>query len=45
MLWGAWLGFMGFGMFDLTMDHSAVTKAMWFLFGCILVFKNKDYYI
>lgn len=45
MLWGAWLGFMIFGMFDLTIDHSAITKAMWFLFGCILVFKNKDYYI
>lgn len=45
MIWGAWLGFMSFGMFDLTMDHSAITKAMWFLFGCILVFKNKDYYI
>lgn len=45
MLWGGLLGFMGFGMFDLTIDHSAVTKAMWFLFGCILVLKNKDYYI
>lgn len=45
MLWGAWLGFMSFGMFDVTIDHSAITKAMWFLFGCILVFKNKDYYI
>ena len=45
MIWGAWLGFMTFGMFDLTIDHSAITKAMWFLFGCILVFKNKDYYI
>lgn len=45
MIWGAWLGFMTFGMFDLTIDHSAITKAMWFLFGCILVFKNRKFYI
>lgn len=45
MIWGAWLGFMCFGMFDLTIDHSAITKAMWFLFGCILVFKNRKFYI
>lgn len=45
MIWGAWLGFMSFGMFDLTIDHSAITKAMWFLFGCILVFKNRKFYI
>lgn len=45
MIWGSWLGFMSFGMFDLTIDHSAITKAMWFLFGCILVFKNKRFYI
>ncbi|PWM76632.1 MAG: hypothetical protein DBY32_10935 [Phascolarctobacterium sp.] len=45
MIWGAWLAFMSFGMFDLTMHHSAVTKAMWFLFGCILVFKNRRIYI
>lgn len=45
MIWGSWLAFMIYGMFDLTMHHSAITKAMWFLFGCILVFKNRKFYL
>lgn len=38
MIWGPWLGFMIFGMFDLIIDHSAITKAWWFLLGMMLVF-------
>lgn len=38
MIWGPWLGFMIFGMFDLIIDHSAITKAWWFLLGMLLVF-------
>ncbi|WP_337365914.1 O-antigen ligase family protein [Phascolarctobacterium sp.] len=45
MLWGSWLGFMIFGMFDLIIDHSAVTKALWFLFGALLVFKTNKFKI
>ncbi|MDY4921282.1 MAG: O-antigen ligase family protein [Phascolarctobacterium sp.] len=43
MLWGPWLGFMIFGMFDLIIDHSAITKAWWFLLGAWLVMaREKD---
>lgn len=37
MIWGPWLGFMIFGMFDLIIDHSAITKVWWFMFGALLV--------
>lgn len=40
MIWGAWLGFMIFGMFDLIIDHSAITKTWWFLLGALLVYIN-----
>lgn len=45
MLWGSWLGFMIFGMFDLIIDHSAVTKALWFLFGSLVAFKVNKFKI
>ena len=40
MLLSGWLGFVIFGMFDLTIDASAVMKTLWFLLGTLLVFKN-----
>lgn len=43
IMWSSWLGFMIFGMFDLIIDHSAITKFWWFLLGTLLVFKqSKD---
>ena len=42
MIWGPWLGFMIFGMFDLIIDHSAITKVWWFLLGMLLVFVNEE---
>ena len=42
MIWGAWLGFMIFGMFDLIIDHSAITKTWWFLLGALLVYINDN---
>ena len=40
MIWGSWLSFMFFGMFDLIIDHSAITKVWWFLLGMLLVLEN-----
>lgn len=40
MIWGSWLSFMIFGMFDLIIDHSAITKVWWFLLGMLLVLEN-----
>lgn len=42
MIWGAWLGFMIFGMFDLIIDHAAITKVWWFLLGTLLVCINES---
>lgn len=36
IIWSSWLAFMIFGMFDLIIDHSAMTKAWWFLLAGIL---------
>lgn len=40
MIWGLWLSCMIFGMFDLIIDHSAITKVWWFLLGMLLVLEN-----
>lgn len=42
MVWGPWLGFMIFGMFDLIIDHSAITKAWWFLLATLLVMRTDE---
>ncbi|MCD8199007.1 MAG: O-antigen ligase family protein [Phascolarctobacterium sp.] len=40
IIWGSWLAFIIFGVFDVIIDHSAVTKSWWFLLGTMLVMKN-----
>lgn len=41
MIWSSWLSFMIFGMFDVIIDHAAITKIWWFLLGTLLVMLNK----
>ena len=41
MIWSSWLSFMIFGMFDVMIDHAAITKIWWFLLGTLLVMLNK----
>ncbi len=43
IIWGSWLAFIIFGVFDVIIDHSAVTKSWWFLLGTMLVMKNCKY--
>lgn len=40
MILSGWLGFTVFGMFDLTIDASAIMKTLWFLLGALLMLKN-----
>lgn len=40
MIWGSWLGFMIFGMFDLIIDHAAITKVWWFALATLLYFSK-----
>ena len=40
MIWGSWFGFMIFGMFDLIIDHAAITKVWWFVLAMLLYLKN-----
>lgn len=44
IIWGSWLAFIIFGIFDVIIDHSAVTKSWWFLLGTMLVMKNGKSY-
>lgn len=41
MIWIGWLSFLIFGMFDVIIDHGAITKIWWFLLGFLLVKANK----
>lgn len=43
MLLSGWMGFTIFGMFDLTIDASAIMKILWFLLGTILVLKSNQH--
>lgn len=40
MIWSSWLAFIIFGMVDFTLNHSEITKAIWFLLGMLLVLKK-----
>ncbi len=40
MIWGSWFGFMIFGMFDLIIDHAAITKVWWFVLAMLLYLKK-----
>ncbi len=42
MIWSAWLGFTIFGVFDLIIDHSAITKAWWFMLAMLLYFRQNE---
>jgi len=41
MIWSGWLSFLIFGMFDVIIDHGAITKIWWFLLGALLVMLNE----
>lgn len=40
MIWGSWFGFMIFGVFDLIIDHAAITKVWWFALAMLLYLKK-----
>lgn len=42
MAWSGWLAFLIYGLFDVIVDHSAVTKIWWFLLGAVLTLEALD---
>lgn len=41
MICSSWLSFLIFGMFDVIIDHGAITKIWWFILGTLLVMLNE----
>lgn len=41
IIWCGWLSFMIFGMFDVIIDHGAITKIWWFILAAMLVLREK----
>lgn len=41
IIWCSWLSFMIFGMFDVIIDHGAITKIWWFILAAMLVLREK----
>lgn len=42
MIFGMWLSFLLYGIFDYIVRFSAMTKIWWFLLGTLLVFRQKE---
>ena len=42
IIWSGWLSFMIFGMFDVIIDHGAITKIWWFILASMLVLRDKE---
>ena len=42
IIWSGWLSFMIFGMFDVIIDHGAITKIWWFILAAMLALYNKE---
>jgi hypothetical protein len=41
MLFGMWLGFTVYGIFDYTIGSSIAAKALWYLTGLLVVLKSR----